>query len=175
MLTSTLSANLHLNYIVGIINQRLYLLNQLRRQGLDINGLAKVFLSVVVARFLYALSAFSGMITVDYINRINAVFCKAKKWGLTNTVPSVEEFCENADQKLFKEMMWSHNCLHTLLPPVRYTSRRNMRERGNHFQLPIAKTKFFKNSFMMRCLYNYVECFHISLQTFFYILFTVNI
>ena len=40
MLTSSLSANLHLNYIVGIINQRLYLLNQLGAQGLDINGLA---------------------------------------------------------------------------------------------------------------------------------------
>ena len=65
MLTSTLSANLHLNYIVGIINQRLYLLNQLPRSGLDINGLAKFFLSIVVARFLYALPALSGMITPD--------------------------------------------------------------------------------------------------------------
>ena len=56
----------------------------------------------MVARFLYALPAFSGMITADDINRINTVFCKAKKWGLTNTVPSVEELCKNADQKLFK-------------------------------------------------------------------------
>ena len=100
MLTLTLSANLHLNYIVGIINKRLYLLNQLRRQGLHINGLAKVFLSIVVARFLYALPAFSGMITADDINRINAVFCNAKKWGLTNTVPSVEELCETIENYL---------------------------------------------------------------------------
>ena len=71
---STLSANLHLNDIVGIINQRLYLLNQLRRKGLDINGVAKVFLCIVVACFLYALHAFSGMITADDTNRINAVF-----------------------------------------------------------------------------------------------------
>ena len=42
------------------------------------NGLAKVFLSVVVARFLYALTAFSGMITADDINRINACFAKLK-------------------------------------------------------------------------------------------------
>ena len=55
---------------------------------------------------------------INDINRINAVFCKAKKWGLTNTVPSVEELCENADRKLFKAMMWSHHCLHTLLTPV---------------------------------------------------------
>ena len=77
-LTSSLSANLHFSYIVGIINQHLYLLNQLRSQRLDINGLAKVFLSVMVARFLHALPAFSGMITADDINRINAVFAKLK-------------------------------------------------------------------------------------------------
>ena len=94
------------------------------------------------------------MITADDINRINAVFCKATKLGLTNTIPSVEELCENADRKLFKAMMWSHHGLYTLLPPVRYTSGRNMRERGNNIQLPIVKTKFVKNSFIVRCLYN---------------------
>ena len=155
-ITSTLSANLHLNYIVGIINQRLYLLNQLRRQESDIHGLAKFFLSIVIARFLYALPALSGMTTADDINRINSVFCQAKKWSLTNTVPSVEELCENADRKLFKSMMWSHHCLHTLLPPVRYTSGHNIRQRGHNFQLPFAKTKIFKNNFIVRCLYNYV-------------------
>ena len=83
----------------------------------------------MVARFLYALPEFSGIgiITADDINRIIAVFCKAKMWSLNNTVPSVEELCENADLKLLKAMMWSHHCLHTLLPPVRYTSGRNMR------------------------------------------------
>ena len=98
---------------------------------------------------------FPEIITTDDINRINAMFFKAKKWGLTNTVPSVEEHCENADRKLFKAMLWSHHCLHTLLQTVRSTSGRNMRERGHNFQ-PIAKTKFFKNSFIVRCLYNYV-------------------
>ena len=154
MLISTLSANLHLNYVIGIFNQRLYFLNQLRRQRLDINGLAKVFLSVVVARFPYALPAFSATITADDINRINAVF--RKEWGLTNTVSSVEELCETADRKLFKAVMLTHHYLHTLLPPARYTSGRNTRKRGHNFQLPIAKTKFFKNSFIVRCLYNYV-------------------
>ena len=94
MFTSTLLANLHVKYIDGIINQRLYLLNQLRRQEIDINGLAKYFLSVVIARFVYALHVLSEMIIADDINRFNAVFSKAKKWGLTNTVLSIAELCE---------------------------------------------------------------------------------
>ena len=110
----------------------------------------------MVARFLYALPAFSGMITADDINRSKAVFCKTKKWDVTNSVPSVEELYENADRKLFKAMMWSHHCLHTLLPSLQSTSGRHMKERGNNFQLPIATTKFFKNSFILHCLYNYV-------------------
>ena len=89
----------------------------------------------MVARFLYALPAFSGMITANDINKINAVFWKDKKWDLTNTVPSVEELCDNADRKLFKAMMWSHHCLHTLLPPERYTSGRN-EETRSYFSTP---------------------------------------
>ena len=91
--------------IIIILLKRPYLNNQLSRQGLDMNGLANVFLSVVVARFLYALPAFSGMIIADYINRITTVFYRAKKWSLTNAVPSVEALCVNAYRKLFKAMM----------------------------------------------------------------------
>ena len=58
----------------------------------------------MIARFLYALPAFSGMITADDIDKINAVFCKTEKWVLTNTVTSVEEICESAVRKLFKAM-----------------------------------------------------------------------
>ena len=57
MVTSTLSANLLLNCAIDIINQRLHLLYQLRRHGLGMNCPVKVFLSVVVARFLNALPA----------------------------------------------------------------------------------------------------------------------
>ena len=71
-------------------------------------------------------------------------------------------------------MMWSHNCLHTLLPPVRYTSRRNEGTRSS-FCTPIAETKLFKNSFIVHCLYNYVYCFHIFLQMFFNISLNINI
>ena len=71
MLTSTLSANLHLKNVIDIINQHLYV--QLRRLGLDITGVVEVFLSVLVEHFLYALPVFSGTITANDINRINSV------------------------------------------------------------------------------------------------------
>ena len=57
LLSSILSANSHLSYVTEIDNQ----LNQLHRQGLDINVLAKVFSSLVVTSFLYALPAFQEL------------------------------------------------------------------------------------------------------------------
>ena len=44
------------------MNKPLYLLNQLRKQGFDIRGLAQIFMGLVVARFHYALLAIAGQI-----------------------------------------------------------------------------------------------------------------
>ena len=55
------------------MNQRLYLLNQLRKQGLDIRGLTQIFMGLVVARLQYALPAIAGQILVDDIKRVDAL------------------------------------------------------------------------------------------------------
>ena len=47
----------HVKYTISILNQRLYLLNQLRKQGLNVSGLTQVFMAIVLARFQYALPA----------------------------------------------------------------------------------------------------------------------
>ena len=94
------------------MNQRLYLLNQLRRQGLNIAGLTTAFLTLVVARFQYALPAIGGLFTVDDIHRINAVFVKARKWGLTSTAPIASVLIQIAENKLFKAALDVKHCLH---------------------------------------------------------------
>ena len=59
------------------MNQRLYLLNKLRKQELDIRDLTQIVMGLVVAGFQYALPAIDGQILVDNLNRIDAVFCKS--------------------------------------------------------------------------------------------------
>ena len=39
--TATLTTSTHINSVIAVMNQRLYLLNQLRKQGLDIRGLTQ--------------------------------------------------------------------------------------------------------------------------------------
>ena len=55
-----LSFNGHVDSVLSIVNQRFYLINQLRKQGLDLNGLNIVFNSLVLSRLTYACQAFSG-------------------------------------------------------------------------------------------------------------------
>ena len=48
LLTITLSMQSHVKYTISILNQRLYLLNQLRKQELNVSGLTQVFMALVV-------------------------------------------------------------------------------------------------------------------------------
>ena len=45
--------------VLSIVNPRIYLTNQLRKQGVDLNGLSIVLNSLVLSRLTYACQAFS--------------------------------------------------------------------------------------------------------------------
>ena len=55
LLTSTLSVQSHVQYASSLLNKRLYVLNQLRKQELNV--------ALVVARFQYALPALAGQLS----------------------------------------------------------------------------------------------------------------
>ena len=79
LLISTLSMQSHVKYTISILNQRLYLLSQLRKQGLIVGELTQVFMSLVVARFQYALPALAGHLSADDLRKVDAVFNKARR------------------------------------------------------------------------------------------------
>ena len=86
------------------MNQRLYLLNQLHKQELDIRGLTQIVMGLVVARFHYALPAIAGQILVNDHNRIDAVLAKACRWQLISIVPSAADIADNADKKNYSTL-----------------------------------------------------------------------
>jgi hypothetical protein len=55
-----LSFSGYVDHVLSIVKQRFYLLNQLRKQGLDLNGLNIVFTSLVLSKLTYACQAFYG-------------------------------------------------------------------------------------------------------------------
>ena len=82
LLTPTLSMQSHVKYTVSILNQRLYLLNQLCKQGLNVSELTQVFMALVVARFRYVLPSLAGQLSVYDLHKVDAVFNKAQDGSL---------------------------------------------------------------------------------------------
>ena len=78
---STLYMETYVNYVLSLVNQRLYLINQLRKQGLSAKAREVVFHSLVISRLLYALPAFVGfclvlilhVLILYFVNRLGGV------------------------------------------------------------------------------------------------------
>jgi len=116
-ITSTLSTAAYVNRMLLQINQRLYLLSQLKSQGMAVQALHQLFTGLIMSKIEYALPAFAGQLTVDDRNRISAISRKALRLGVTHTVFDIEEIIDNFDRKLLSKITHSGHCLHHILPP----------------------------------------------------------
>jgi len=72
-ITSTLSTSVYVDRILKQVNQRLYLLSQLKSQGMKVQALHELFIGLIMSKITYALPAFASHLTADDRNRINAI------------------------------------------------------------------------------------------------------
>ena len=155
-LITTFSFAGHIDYICSAANQRFYLIKQLQHQGLSKAGSDIVFNALVLSKVLYACQSFYGYLRESDIARLQALLNKAYRYRLTNNKYLIQELYERADYRLFRQICNNSNhCLHRLLsskPEVDMP----LRDRGHCYSLPLAKTEQHKNSFIVRCLYEYV-------------------
>ena len=112
-------------------------------------------MGLLVACFQYGLPAIAGQISVNDLNRIDAVFAKASRWQLTSIVPSAADIVDNADKKLFHSALHLTHCLHHMPQPKKNAHDIFLSFKGHGRVLPMAKTERYKNSFLIRCLYHY--------------------
>jgi len=94
---SKLSFSVHVEHLLTVCNQRLYLLSQLRKQGLSDKCIAVVYDAIV----LYALSGWGGYISQALKDRIDASFKKACRWRLTHKQYNFNDLLFDVDSKLF--------------------------------------------------------------------------
>ena len=143
-------------------------------------------MALVVARFQYALPALAGQLSADDLRKVDAVFNKARRWQLTSHTPYSADLIEQCDKHLFRatinpahclyrilppaalnptQCLYSilppatlnpTHCLYSILPPKKNMYGRNLRKKGHGRELPMAKTKLYKDSFLIRCIYKYV-------------------
>ena len=156
ILDNKLSFQQHVSFVISTCSQRFYLLKLLREQGMPLSCLHNVYVSIVVNRITYCLSAWGGNVKQNDINRINSLFRKAKKYRFTDTIYDFEGLLKYQDENLFLKMGYSNHCLHHLLQAHKEKVR-DLRERGHEFDLPLCNSTIRKNSYIPRTLYAFIN------------------
>ena len=100
-LQSDMGAGRHIEYITHICNQRLYLLNQIRKQGLQQVQLLNVFQAIILSRILYASPTWYGYASDVHIDSIQKILGKAKRWHIVNSDFTAVDFIRDNDWGLF--------------------------------------------------------------------------
>ena len=67
-------------------------------------------MSLVVARFQYALPALASQLSTDDLPKVDAVFNKARRWQLTSHTPYSADLIAQCDKHLYSEL--------PLIPPT---------------------------------------------------------
>jgi hypothetical protein len=85
--------------LISNVNQRLFLLNTLKKQDLPLASSRIVFQAIIASCITYGLPAFARFLLSDVIASLKADFRKAVRWSLTDLMFPVEDVIRQAQDK----------------------------------------------------------------------------
>ena len=145
----------HISTLITVCNQRLYLLTQLKKQGLRLSETYMVFKAIILSKIIYAIPVLLVYFTESHISQICAIFKKARQWQLTVEVIDFVALVEKLQYNLFQKSRSSTHCLNHLYQPSQNTSAMVLRNKGHNFNVPYVKFDFNTKHFIHRCLSKY--------------------
>jgi hypothetical protein len=135
----------------------MYALRVLRAHGMAESVLQAVYRSIVVAKLMYASSAWWGLTSAADRQRLGAFLRRSKRGGFCpQSLPPFEDLCKTADKQLFtKTLANNHHLLHALIPSFSLASQNyHLRERPHNRQLPERTGKLTDSNFIVRQIYS---------------------
>ena len=94
-----------------------------------------------------------------YLSRIDKFNKRAYKYGYTSNLITINDKIKERDRKLWDSIVDDRNhILYDLLPPQRDSN--GLRSRGHNFILFGVNTERYKNIFINRCLFNFIQKFY---------------
>jgi len=145
----------HVDNILKVCSQRIFLLKQLRDQGMPLTQLHLVFQALILSRIAYAFPAWGPLLNEELRQKINAFLKRSWRYGFSRNVCDSQVMLDSAMWTLFNKMQSPNHCLFHLLPPVR-NNIDSVRSRGHNFQLIEYKYKFYRQSFIVHCLFKFL-------------------
>ena len=146
----------HVDTVLKTCSQRIFLLKQLRDQGLPLRQLHLIFQAIILNRILYAAPAWAPFLNVEMQNKIDAFLKRSFRYGFATKIFELKPLLDTAMYELFKKMKNPDHCLFQLLPEQRKIPN-NLRLRGHDFVLPEFHYKLHKLSFVTNCLYRFLK------------------
>ena len=114
-IVDNLGAGKQIDFLLKTRKRQLYLLNQIKKQGLAKQQLLCVFDAIITSRITYA-AAWSGFAIIAEQNAMQAFRNKVKRWGIISDDRSIDDILDEIDYGLFKQMQFSNHYLHHILP-----------------------------------------------------------
>ena len=154
-ITDDFRFNSHINSIITVCNQRLYLLKSLKSSNLSTSSLHIIFNTLIISSILHALPAWGGFVTAHDITPLDSILSKSYKFGYSTKRYCFTTLLNESDGSFFKNICSQNHCINHLLPqlkPLAYNSR----PRGHSYALPQINFTLFKKSFINRALLNFV-------------------
>jgi len=126
--------DMHVDYILSLCSQRIFLLKRLRDQGLSATYIHTVFQAIIVSRILYALPAWGCFLSKELSGRIDALLKRCYHYGFASESEHADILFDRVCVDLFHIIGCSEHCLHDILPPV-LSQWYHMRHRAHSFQV----------------------------------------
>jgi len=98
----------------------MYLLAQLKSQGLSRDALHIIFTAIVLSVITCALPSFAEQLSIGDKACLDSLFRKAFRRGFCCQTFRIDELISAGDKKLFRNMSDDRHCLNALLPKQRY-------------------------------------------------------
>ena len=113
--------------------------------------LDQVFQALIISRIRYAIEAISGNLNTADIDQIDAMFRKARRWGIASVVYTYEEIAADADTNLVRKIVTNtKHVLYRTVPEVKCNERYELRNNNRSYIVVMAKNNKFRNSFIQR-------------------------
>ncbi|KAI8482033.1 hypothetical protein Bbelb_402090 [Branchiostoma belcheri] len=164
---SKLSWEEHVRSLVAKASSRLHFLRLLTKQGMSVDDLIQVYLSLIrpVLEYGHVLLVGCNVALANNMERVQRRALRIISCGGRRDVPalpSLKERRESAAVSLFRSMLNPEHPLHDLVPPQRATATGRILRNSQAMSAPRARTKRLQQSFLHRAiaLYNKELTYH---------------
>ena len=95
-----LSFAAHVDCVLKVCSQRIFLLKQLRAQGMPLEQLHRVFQAIILQRFAYALPAWGPFLIVDLKHKIDGFLKRSYHYGFTKEIFHIQTIIDSVTYDL---------------------------------------------------------------------------